>query len=151
MSGSANNVIADTATLGGGLRTTSAATREKLLQQLQCIVKNICASYQANFSVEFQGKGFLPTVNTAAENELVLATARQMLGRRACTSIIESFYGQQKIFQIFYIKCRVAILVVGTGVEQAMLHTNRYDFNDAIIQSAASVLAQTALNYLDSH
>lgn len=76
--GTAPNVIADTATLAGTIRTYSERTRNFLKKRMQSISCSIAEAYRASATVEF-GSGCPSLVNDKALGELLNASLKETL------------------------------------------------------------------------
>src|SRR2546425_2581268 len=80
--GTTRNVIPDTASLLGTIRTVSEATRERVLDGVRRVAEGIAAAHGAEAAVELI-RGYPVTVNDAAFAGFVLDTARELLGPEA--------------------------------------------------------------------
>src|SRR5262249_50666890 len=77
--GTTRNVIPDTATLLGTIRTVSAATREPVLEGVRRVADGVAAAHGANADVELI-RGYPVTVNDSDFAAFLLDTARELLG-----------------------------------------------------------------------
>jgi len=80
--GTTRNVIPDTASLLGTIRTVSEATRERVLDGVRRVAEGIAAAHGAEVDVELT-RGYPVTVNDADFAAFVLDTARELLGPEA--------------------------------------------------------------------
>ena len=80
--GTTRNVIPDTATLLGTIRTVSAATRERVVDGVRRVAIGVAAAHGAQADVELI-QGYPVTVNDADFAGFVLDTARELLGSEA--------------------------------------------------------------------
>jgi hippurate hydrolase len=80
--GTTRNVIPDTASLLGTIRTVSAVTRERVLDGVRRVAEGIAAAHGAKAEVELIS-GYPVTVNDADFAGFVLDTARELLGPEA--------------------------------------------------------------------
>jgi len=80
--GTTRNVIPDTASLLGTIRTVSEATRERVLEGVRRVAEGIAAAHGAEVDVQLT-RGYPVTVNDAAFAGFVLDTARELLGPEA--------------------------------------------------------------------
>jgi len=80
--GTTRNVIPDTATLLGTIRTVSEATRERVLDGVRRVAEGVAAAHGAEVAVELI-RGYPVTVNDADFAGFVLDTARELLGPEA--------------------------------------------------------------------
>jgi hippurate hydrolase len=77
--GTTRNVIPDTATLLGTIRTVSEATRERVLDDVRRVAEGIAAAHGAAAAVDLI-RGYPVTVNDDGFARFVLDTARELLG-----------------------------------------------------------------------
>jgi len=77
--GTTRNVIPDTATLLGTIRTVSEATRERVLDDVRRVAEGIAAAHGAEAAVDLI-RGYPVTVNDDGFARFVLDTARELLG-----------------------------------------------------------------------
>jgi amidohydrolase len=77
--GTARNVIPDTASLLGTIRSVSEATRERVLDGVRRVAEGVAAAHEALVDVELI-RGYPVTVNDADFAGFVLDTARDLLG-----------------------------------------------------------------------
>jgi hippurate hydrolase len=80
--GTTRNVIPDTASLLGTIRTVSGATRERVLDGVRRVAEGIAAAHGAAAEVELI-RGYPVTVNDGDFAAFVLETARELLGPEA--------------------------------------------------------------------
>jgi hippurate hydrolase len=77
--GTARNIIPDTASLLGTIRTVSEGTREYVLQGVRRVAEGIAAAHGAEVAVDLI-RGYPVTVNDTDFAGFVLDTARELLG-----------------------------------------------------------------------
>src|SRR5881396_429444 len=80
--GTTRNVIPETASLLGTVRTVSEATRERVLDGVRRVAEGVAAAHGAEVAVELI-RGYPVTVNDADFTGFVLDTARELLGSEA--------------------------------------------------------------------
>ena len=78
-SGSAYNIIPDSASLAGTIRTLDEDTREKMNHALYNVTKNIVEGFGGTCTIEVE-KGYPVTVNTTDETEFAAKVAADLLG-----------------------------------------------------------------------
>jgi amidohydrolase len=79
IAGTTNNIIPETATLVGTIRTLSEETGQTVRAALPRLAEGIAAAHGATAEVTIE-RGYPPTVNDAGAAETVRATAAQLLG-----------------------------------------------------------------------
>ena len=77
--GTTRNIIPDTASLLGTIRTVSAETRRRVLEAVRRVAEGIAAAHGAEATVELLA-GYPVTVNDAAFADFALDVARELLG-----------------------------------------------------------------------
>jgi hippurate hydrolase len=80
--GSAPNVIPDEARLGGTIRATTAATRQRLHDELRRVASGIASAHALEIAVEITA-GTPPIVNPAGPARIAADAARALLGVEA--------------------------------------------------------------------
>jgi metal-dependent amidase/aminoacylase/carboxypeptidase family protein len=80
--GTTRNVIPDTASLLGTVRTVSEATRERVLEGIRRVAEGVAAAHGAEVGVELI-RGYPVTVNDVDFAGFVLDSARELLGPEA--------------------------------------------------------------------
>ena len=80
--GTTRNVIPDTASLLGTIRTVSEATRERVLEGVRRVAEGVAAAHGAEVAVELI-RGYPVTVNDVDFAGFVLDTARELRGPEA--------------------------------------------------------------------
>lgn len=143
--GTAENVLAAEVHMGGTLRTISPATRMKVKEQIRKTVKSVCAAFGAQGEVTME-EGYKALINNSAMVDLVLDTAKRLLGND-CVSIKEHPSLGVEDFSCFLTKAPGAFFHLGCRNEQkgiaSALHTNTFDIDEDSLE--AGVLMETAL------
>jgi len=146
--GVAHNVIPDTATLLGTLRTLSDEVYELAVRRIEEIVKNVAAAFGATATVDLP-VSYPVTFNHAEPTERFRKIARQIVGEEALVEEAYpsmgaedfSFYGRQVPACFYFLGLR--------GADQASypnLHAPQFDFNDAAIPTGVEMMCELALN-----
>jgi amidohydrolase len=131
-SGTATNVIPDTATIEGTVRTLNDATRARAKEAMQRRLAGIAAASgcQANFT---WFDGYPATVNDRAMAEFVEKTAREALGPAAFLPAARASMGGED-FAFYLEKLPGCFFFVGTCPPDRQhyppLHSDLYDFTD---------------------
>ncbi len=134
----ARNVIPSTVTIKGDCRAMSTATQQLMETRMREIVAGISSAHGAQGSVEYRND-FVVTVNSPAETDAAIATARKIAGELAvdpdCApcSASEDFARMLRLVPGCYI-------LIGNGLDGhcgATLHNPNYDLNDEILTIGA--------------
>ncbi|WP_316013139.1 M20 aminoacylase family protein [Roseobacter sp. HKCCA0434] len=134
-SGSAHNVIPETAELGGTVRTLDEEVRELVIARMEEVASNIAAAHGAKATLDYQ-RGYPVTVNHPAETEFAAGVARAISGEDAVDTDVAPMMGAED-FSYMLERRPGAYLFLGGG-GGAGLHHPEYDFNDEISPIGAS-------------
>lgn len=77
--GTAHNIIPNQATLVGTVRTFREDVRRRVSEQMESIVKGICAAFGATYTFEYE-RGYAPVVNDERVARLVREAAEEVVG-----------------------------------------------------------------------
>ncbi|WP_134499372.1 M20 aminoacylase family protein [Microvirga pakistanensis] len=133
------NVIPQTATLLGTVRTLSAAIRDLAETRIRTIVENTCASFGARASIRYD-RGYPVTVNDAEKTEFVASVAKAVAGESAVQTQFPPEMGAED-FSYMLEKRPGAYIFLGNG-DTAGVHHPAYDFNDAATPYGVSLWAK---------
>ncbi len=137
--GSADNVIPETAYINGTVRTFDREVQAMVIRRMQQIVDGQAASYDVSAELVYE-VGYPATVNDPAKTETAIAAASEVVG----ADRVHGDYGREmgaEDFSFMLEKRPGAYLFLGTG-EGAGLHHPEYDFNDEIAPLGASFFAR---------
>ncbi|WP_087973347.1 amidohydrolase [Oceanobacillus rekensis] len=76
--GTAFNIIADQAKLTGTVRYTNPDIQEKIIGEIEKIIKGICISNDADYTLDYL-KGYPPLINHPEEAEIVLEASKNIV------------------------------------------------------------------------
>jgi len=146
--GEADNVLPETATLGGTLRSFCRAQQALMEEGMQ----RLCAGIGAAFGVDIRlaiERGYPPTVNEPAASALCREAAAAAFGADNVRADLKPSMGAEDFAYLARERpgCYVW-LGNGEAAPGAMLHGPRYDFNDGVMESGIRywlVLAERAL------
>lgn len=140
-SGTAYNVIPETAEIVGTVRSLSREARDYALKRMDEIVQNIAASAGANAELVIR-EGYPATFNHAEETEKAVAIASQIAGADRVDANKEATMGGED-FSYMLLERPGAFIFMGNG-DTAGLHHPEYDFNDDAIPHGTSYWAKLA-------
>lgn len=148
--GSAHNVIAEEATLGGTVRTFRPETQDMIQEGMERIGKGICQAFGAEFAFDYR-RGYPATVNHEAQAALAAEIAAGVVGADNIRKNVEPVMGAED-FSFMLQKRPGAYLWLGQagGPSSCMVHNPRYDFNDEVLPVGASVFATMVETRLDA-
>ena len=139
--GTADNIIPETAYVGGTVRTFDKGVQAMVMKRMREIVDGLAAAY--NVEVEFAyNVGFPPTINSPKETEFAIEVAREVAAEGIVVPDAQREMGAED-FAYFQEKIPGSYLFVGNG-DTAGLHQPNYDFDDATAPYGASFFARIA-------
>ena len=143
--GEADNVISKSAKITGTVRTLDLEVQDQIEERLNQFVPQFAASFGATASVRY-ARGYPITVNSPAQTAFAAQVAGEVVGpERVDDKTAPSMGGEDFSFML---EARPgAYIFLGNG-PSAELHTDAYDFNDAVIPVGTSYwvrLAERAL------
>jgi len=146
--GTTRNVIPETATLLGTVRTVSEGTRERTLAGIRRVADGIASAHGAEVSVDIT-RGYPVTVNDGQFAAFVLATARELLGPDAAHEMRHPVMGSE---DFSYVLQRVpgAMANLGTRPDSGPVfpnHSNRMLVNEAALATGVAMHAAVALRF----
>lgn len=146
--GHADNVLPETAVLGGTVRTLNAELQDALEQGLRRICTGIESTYRVSIDLRYE-RGYPPTVNASEPSLIARDVARQVVGEaQVLTNLPPSMGAEDFAYLSRVVPGCYVWLGNGPGEGGCMLHSPHYDFNDEIIATGIRYwvkLAQRAL------
>ncbi|MFV0295784.1 MAG: amidohydrolase, partial [Hyphomicrobiaceae bacterium] len=144
--GEANNVIPQTATLKGTVRTLEDGVRSLVQKRIQEICDGLAATHGAKISLKYN-RGYPVTENHPQQTEFAAQVARGVSGDDAVRTDVPPLMGGEDFS--FMLKSRPgAFIFMGIGDTKGGLHHPAYDFNDEAIPAGISFwgrLVETAM------
>lgn len=140
--GDAFNVIPDSVTLGGTVRTFKATTQDYIQKRITDIVTLTAQAHGATATLTYH-RGYPATVNDAEKTEVAKQVAAEVVGAENVISDVDPCMGGED-FSYMLDKVPGAYLWLGQagGPSACMVHNPHYDFNDEVLPIGASVLAR---------
>jgi hippurate hydrolase len=148
--GTTRNVIPETASLLGTMRTVSEATRESVIEGVRRVAEGVAAAHGAEVSVEIT-RGYPVTVNHEGFARFVLDTARELLGSEGAQLANHPMMGAE---DFSYVLQRVpgTMANLGTRPDSGPVypnHSNRMLLNEAALVTGVAMHAAVALRFLE--
>jgi amidohydrolase len=146
--GTTRNVIPDTASLLGTIRTVSEATRERMLDGVRRVAEGVAAAHGAGVDVELI-RGYPVTVNNADFASFVLDTARELLGPESAHAMAHPIMASE---DFSYVLERVpgAIANLSTRPEDGPAfpnHSSRMLVNESALAAGIAMHVAVALRF----
>jgi amidohydrolase len=149
--GTTFNVIPETASLCGTIRTVSERTRAQVTKELPVLVEGICAAHGATAEVKL-APGYPVTVNDAGFAAFSLDVARDVVGKDKVFELPSPFMGGE---DFSYVLQRIpgAMVFLGAGPDgvrhAAPNHSNRMILDEDALSVGIALHAGIALRWLN--
>ena len=131
--GHADNVLPETALLGGTVRTLNAELQEALEIGMRRICTGIEATYRVSMDLRYE-YGYPPTINAPGPTCIAREVARHVVGdAKVLTELPPSMGAEDFAYLARVVPACYVWLGNGPGEGGCMLHSPHYDFNDEII------------------
>jgi hippurate hydrolase len=131
--GHADNVLPETAVLGGTVRTLKAELQDALEEGLRRICNGIEATYRVSIDLRYE-RGYPPTVNAPEPSFIAREVARQVAEEgQVFTHLNPSMGAEDFAYMAKVVPACYVWLGNGPGEGGCMLHSPHYDFNDEVI------------------
>ncbi|MCD2182335.1 M20 aminoacylase family protein [Rhizobium sp. GN54] len=133
--GFAYNVIPETATLSGTVRTLSTPVREEAEARIRQICAGLAAAHGAEITVRYQ-RNYPVVVNHATETGHAVTVAEEIAGKGKVDAAIDPMMGGEDF--AYMLEARPGAFVFMGNGDTAGLHHPAYDFNDDAIPHGVS-------------
>jgi hippurate hydrolase len=139
LSGDAYNVIPQTATLGGTVRTMKREVMTVVEQAMRRIAKGVAEGFGATAEVDFR-LIFAPLVNHATEFDAIADAAAELVGDGNVNRAQLPAQASED-FSFMLEKVPGAYINLGNG-DCAPVHNHHYNFNDEAIPFGSALFAR---------
>jgi hippurate hydrolase len=148
--GTTRNVIPESASLLGTMRSVSEATRELLIAGARRVAEGVAAAHGAEASVEIT-RGYPVTVNHDQFARFVLDTARELLGPEGGQLAQNPMMGAE---DFSYVLQRIPGTMANLGIRPDSgpvypTHSNRMLLNESALATGVAMHAAVALRFLE--
>jgi len=148
--GTTRNVIPETATLLGTMRSVSESTRELLIEGARRVAEGIASAHGAEVTVDVT-RGYPVTVNHDTFARFVLETGRELLGPEGAVLAQNPMMGAE---DFSYVLQRVpgTMANLGTRPDSGPVypnHSNRMMLNESALATGVAMHAAVALRFLE--
>jgi len=140
--GSAFNVIPDTVTIGGTLRSTNEHIRNDMLKRIKKVALNACEISNCKVNIEIRA-GYPSTINDEKSAKLAAEIFKNTFGD-SFINIEETPTMGSEDFSYMLKEKPGAYIWLGAGEDAEKLHSAHYDFNDALLPIGAEYWANLA-------
>jgi len=148
--GDAYNVIPDSVTMKGSVRTFQTETRKEIPSSMLRVAEGVCQAFGANCELNYM-LGYPATVNSVPETDISAKAVVDLLGEE---NIIRNPTPSMASEDFSYMLekrpgCYVWLgIAPKEGVSAELLHSSRYDFNDDVLTIGASYWVKLVENEL---
>jgi hippurate hydrolase len=139
-SGTAWNVIPETALICGTFRCFNAAVQQQIKEKIEQLAQAICLAYQVLAQVAFNSNevGYPVTINAPAEAAIVKEVAESLVGKGQVFEPVPSMGAEDFSFMLQKKPGCYAWIGNGSTAGGCLLHNPHYDFNDDILVLGAA-------------
>ncbi|MFO7921498.1 MAG: M20 aminoacylase family protein [Nioella sp.] len=138
--GTATNIIPDTAHICGTVRTFDPEVRDMVERRMGEIVAGQAASFGVSARLNYD-RGYPATINHEKQTLFAADVAREVVGDEQVDDAARPMMAAEDFS--YMLEARPgAYVFVGNGENGAMVHHPKYDFNDEIAPIGASFLAR---------
>ena len=155
--GEAGNVIPDTATMGGTIRTYDEKTRAYLKERITAIAKNVAEAFRASAEVSF-GSGCPTLVNDKDLSEKVTGYLKDLLGANRAFTTAELSGGKPArgggSEDFAYVSHEVPSLMLALAAGEPSKgypypqHHPKVKFDESVLSTGAAVFVDCAIQYM---
>ncbi|MEM6305676.1 MAG: M20 aminoacylase family protein [Pseudomonadota bacterium] len=138
--GSASNIIPDTAMINGTVRTFDKDVQALIQRRIGEIVAGQAASYGVSAELDYE-VGYPATVNTPDETHFAAKVAEEVVGADKVNAAFPKVAGSED-FAYMLEERPGSYLFVGTGEGTGGLHHPKFNFNDEVSPIGASFFAR---------
>ncbi len=149
-SGDAYNVIPDSVTMKGSVRTFQTETRKEIPSSMLRVAEGVCQAFGANCELNYM-LGYPATVNSVPETDISAKAVVDLLGEdNIIRNPIPSMASEDFSYMLEKRPGCYVWLGIGSkeGVSTELLHSSHYDFNDDVLTIGASYWVKLVENEL---
>lgn len=148
--GSTHNVIPDQAVIKATVRSLKSDIRQELAANIEKVIKNICDIYDADYEFNYIF-GYPPVVNDSEMTKIIAEAAAKVLGKSRVREKEKAEMGGED-FSYFGREVPAAFYYLGIAPEGEIInhHQSDFRFNDSVLKDGVAVMAQAAIDFLDS-
>ena len=143
----AHNVMPETASISGTVRTLQPATRKDVEERFRAVVKGITSAFGVTGDIDWK-LGYPSAVNTVVETDFCRDIAGDVVGAENVEVFTPMMGGED--FAYFLEKSKGCYIVLGGGKtdNDPGLHSTHFDYNDDVLPVGAAYWVQLAEKYL---
>lgn len=146
--GDQNNVIPDTAKIGGTIRTFDAETQNKMIKALKNCLEGLVATTDITYELKYS-KGYPPVVNTKKETDLIVEAAKKVDAIDELVELEPSLGGED--FSYYLQRVPGSFFYTGTRNENFKAdfphHHPKFDIDEKGMLNAVKVFLQATEDF----
>jgi len=144
--GTTHNIIPDSVTLTGTVRTLDADVQRATKRRLREVCEETCRSFGASAEFTYQ-EGYVPVVNDAGMVDLVARVARREFGEGSYATMDPVMGGED--FAFYLQRVPGAFAMLGIGDNQPYPHHNaRFDIDERALPIGVRLMTTVALEMM---
>jgi len=144
--GTTHNIIPDSVTLTGTVRTLDADVQRAAKRRLREVCEETCRSFGASAEFTYE-EGYPPVVNDAEMIDLVARVARREFGEGTYATMEPVMGGED--FAYFLQRVPGAFVMLGMGDNQPYPHHNvRFDIDERALPIGVQLMTEVALEMM---
>ncbi|MBD8067713.1 M20 family metallopeptidase [Bacillus sp. PS06] len=146
------NVIADTAELGGTVRTFDEDVRSQVEAELERVIKGTCITSDSDYTYNYK-RGYPAVINHKEETELLKQVAENVPGVTIVEETDPQMGGEDFAYYLQHVKGSFFFTgAAPEGVEHPIPHHHpKFDFNEKALLISSKTLGSAALSFLKNH
>jgi amidohydrolase len=154
--GSATNIIPDSATMIGTVRTFTTEVLDLIEQRMRTIAAHTAAAFEAEVDFVFD-RNYPPLINHVQETAFAVDVLKTVVGDDKVNTAVEPTMGAEDFAFMLQEKPGCYVFIgngegnhrsAGHGVGPCNLHNPSYDFNDALLPLGATYWVRLAESWL---
>jgi hippurate hydrolase len=154
--GDATNIIPDTATIRGTVRTFTVETLDLIESRMRQLTEQLPVAFGATGALHFH-RNYPPTINDPEQAAFAASVARELVGEANVHANCEPTMGAEDFAFMLLVKPGCYLFLgngdgshreMGHGMGPCMLHNPSYDFNDELIPLGGSFWARLVQRFL---
>jgi amidohydrolase len=151
MAGTAFNVIADTATLRGTVRTFNKQTYERIPEMVERVIRGACDAMGASYCLDYK-RQTLPLINTEQMSDLVADCAAEVVGAEHVVrdETVRTMGGEDMSY--FLERVPGCYFFLGTRNSERGLsyphHSPRFDIDESALPLGVEIMTRVVRRYL---
>ncbi len=146
--GTANNIIPDTVTIGGTVRTYTAENRQKICDRIGAIAAKLSESEDCTATVDYTW-GYPSTVNSPAHIEVIRELADEFFGNGTAVTIDPSMGGEDFSYYLEKVPGCFMFLGVKNPAKGCIYpgHNTKYLLDEDAFEMGLTMMANGALRF----